>query len=376
MIKENTPKYKIKTLDGYKDFDGMKKIPFQKLYYVSLENGGVIKCTKDHNLFYDVYNKKPLYQLSIGDKLETTDGKKSITSIIEGGYCDVYDVLNVEDGNKFLYNDVLVSNCEFIGKSNALIDTMIMRQLMLESKDYTHLFLVDNDIKFFDNLNPFRKYLVALDTGMGVTGDYSAIQVFEFPGFKQIGEWKSDRLNQNDQVEKMKNLTDWMYISLKNKGNKHPEIYWSVENNSSGEGFICALREKSKEVNDDSINATGYIKRAKHIAQVGNKRIGFTTTHSLKMAACSQLKILIESNRMKILSKDYITQLGGFTGTFGSSFSSKNGNNDDLITASLTIIYMYLQCRESLDLDMEIMPTTISKETNYSTDEFPFLFDC
>ena len=35
---------------------------------------------------------------------------------------------------------------------------------------------------------------------MGVTGDFSAIEVFEFPGFYQVAEWKSDSLNQNDQI--------------------------------------------------------------------------------------------------------------------------------------------------------------------------------
>ena len=46
---------------------------------------------------------------------------------------------------------------------------------------------------------------------MGVTGDFSAIEVFEFPGFKQVAEWKSDSLNQNDQIIKLKNLIDWIY---------------------------------------------------------------------------------------------------------------------------------------------------------------------
>ena len=172
----------------------------------------------------------------------------------------VYDVLEVGDENKFYANDIPVHNCEFIGQSNSLIDANVIRQLLLDLENVTYKFTVDSDIRFYEDLKPNLKYIIGVDTSMGVDGDFSAIQVFSFPDMVQVAEWQSDRLNQNLQVEKLKALTDYMYDKIREKGNRHPEIYWSLENNGSGEGFICALREKGD---------VHYIKRATIINERG-----------------------------------------------------------------------------------------------------------
>lgn len=96
---------------------------------------------------------------------------------------------------------------------------MILRQKILEidNNKITYKFVIDGDIRFYKDLMPWKKYLVAIDTSMGVDGDFAAIEVFEFPGFYQVAEWKSDKLNQNDQVTKIKELTEWMYNDIKIK---------------------------------------------------------------------------------------------------------------------------------------------------------------
>lgn len=338
--------YKILTNNGWKKFDGIKKIDNQEVIKITLENDNFIECTNDHKIYINCFECVEAKTLKIGDYVYTDDGLITIKNIENVGIKDVYDILNVEDGNKFFANDILVHNCEFIGQSNSLVDSNVIRNMLLELESVTYKFLVDNDIKFYDDLKPYKKYIVTIDTSMGLEEDYSAIQVFEFPGFIQIAEWQADKLNQNLQVEKMKNLTDWMYSDIKSKGNLHPEIYWSLENNGSGEGFICALREKG---------GTEYIKRANLITETGNKRIGFTTTSRTKPMACSQLKILLESNRMKINSRNYAIQLSNFSADSAMSYSAKGESHDDLITSSLIMIMVYLQEKNRLDLNMEIM---------------------
>ena len=151
-----------------------------------------------------------------------------------------------------------------------------------------------------------------------------------------------------------------------------PEIYWSLENNSVGEGFICSLREKS--MNNGWAKPQDYIRRGTHIAEIGNKRIGFTTTKRSKTMSCAQLKNLLENNIMTINSPEYIKQLSNFTLREVNYSASGKGEHDDLITSSLTIILMYLQCKNSLDLTMPIMGNdkqTVVDTTKY---EIPFLF--
>ena len=63
---------------------------------------------------------------------------------------------------------------------------MILRQKIVELENTTYKFVVDNDIRFYRDIEPYKKYLIGIDTSMGVTGDFSAIEVFEFPGFKFV----------------------------------------------------------------------------------------------------------------------------------------------------------------------------------------------
>lgn len=366
-------RYKILTDSGWQDFEGVRKLPPQPTIEIILEDNNKLICTKEHLIYTDLFNCVEAHTLNIDEYILTKQGLQKIIQINEGQVQDVYDIIGVNNGNRFYANDVLVHNCEFIGKSNSLIDAQILRQKMLEidNSKLTYKFVIDNDIRFYKEIEPYKKYLISIDTSMGVDGDFAAIQVFQTtPCLEQVAEWQSDKLNQNEQVEKIKTLTEWMYNTIKQKGNKHPEIYWSLENNGSAEGFICALRQLEQEKGDT------YIKRATLITERGNKRIGFTTTNRTKPMACSQLKILFESNRFKIYSRDYLVELSNFSAKSAQSYSARGETHDDLISASLTIILMYLQNKNSNALDQEIIPISQYKAFDDGRKYIdPFLFD-
>ena len=370
--RENTLGYKILTNTGYKDFSGISFNGVQKVYKVTFDNGNSITATNDHELFVDWFTSKPVSKLKVGEEVLGTEGFIKVISIEEDGETEVYDVLEVDGVNRFYANNTLVHNCKFIGKSGTLVDSATMRRLMEETRDKTYSFVVHEDIRFYKELDKHMKYLVAIDPSMGVSGDFAAIQVFEFPTFIQVAEWMSDNLNQNDQVEKLKDLIEWMYADLKAKGCRSPEIYWSLENNSVGEGFICSLREKSKNVG--GLTPQDYIKRGVLITETGNKRMGFTTTKRTKTMACAQLKNALEHNRMIINSKEYVQQLSNFTLKEVNYSAIGPGLHDDLITASLTIMLMYVQCRNSLDLLSEVMDYTKQIEQNDDRLSLPFVY--
>lgn len=371
-LHKNTLGYKILTNTGYKDFSGISFNGIQKVYKVTFDNSNSITATNDHELFVDWFTSKPVSKLKVGEEVLGTEGFIKITSIEEDGETEVYDVLEVDGVNRFYANDALVHNCKFIGKSGTLVESNTMRRLIEETKNKTYQFVIDGDIRFYKDLDKYMKYIVTLDPSMGVSGDFSAIQVFEFPSFIQVAEWMDDKLNQNDQVEKLKALIEWMYTDLKTKGCIRPEIYWSFENNSLGEGFVCSLREKS------NINGLekpqDYIKRGILITENGNKRIGFTTTKRTKTMACAQLKNLLENNRMIINSNEYVKQLSNFTLKEASYSSEGKGLHDDLISASLISILVYLQCKNSLDLTMPIDTNISYRMNNNPTFELPFMF--
>jgi len=59
---------------------------------------------------------------------------------------DVYDIIDVDNGNRFYYNEILVSNCAFIDESNILIDYETLQKLSKKSM-VLNLFL---NIKVFN----------------------------------------------------------------------------------------------------------------------------------------------------------------------------------------------------------------------------------
>lgn len=376
-MKKNTG-YKIWTNDGWKDFDGIQKSESEQLYHFTFDDGSELECTADHLIFYDEMYCKKAIDYSIGEEVYCFSGSKKIKSItVEKQKTTVYDILEVGDENKFFANDVLVHNCEFIGKTGTLLDSTILKELLNSTKNKSYEYIVDNNIRFYKQLDITKKYLIALDPSMGNggDGDYAAIEVFEFPTFIQVAEFMSNSINQNDQVEKLKTLVEWMYKNLKDKGCRSPEIYWSLENNSLGEGFLCALKEKSfiKGYNKPQ----DYIKRANVITEIGNKRLGFTTTKRSKAAACSQLKTLLETRKMTLNSNEIIQQLSNYTMKEVSYSGEGTGVHDDLISATLIIIRMYMQCKNNLDLMIDNYGNNRTVSTFISLDsmEMPFLYE-
>ena len=133
----------------------------------------------------------------------------------------------------------------------------------------------------------------------------------------------------------MKTIVDWVYNEIKKKGNLYPEIYWSMENNGSAEGFICALREIERQNNGKQL-----IKNATLINEADNKRMGFTTTKVSKATASSQFKILFETNRLHIYSRDFLVQLSNFSlkDITKTSFSDLNFSHSFSLISSFLII--------------------------------------
>ena len=103
---------KIKTADGYKLFDGIRKTIGQKVIKLSLSCGKTITCTEDHKISteYGWLEAK----LCEGLIVNTTYGMSIVDSISIDIDTDVYDLLQVQDVNSFYANDILVHNCVYL----------------------------------------------------------------------------------------------------------------------------------------------------------------------------------------------------------------------------------------------------------------------
>lgn len=212
--------------------------------------------------------------------------------------------------------------CEFIIND----ETLIAPAKLLDLQGHEPLYKT-GQVRWYQRPRADRIYVVALDPSLGTGGDAAAIQIYEADTSEQIAEWRHNRTPIPEQI---KILTD-IISSIKEYNPK--EIYYSVENNTIGEAALISIEQWGEE------NIPGYFLSESGKSSGRRYRKGFNTTNKSKLTACSKLKTLIESGRMKIRSKALVSELKTFV-ALGGSYAAKIGENDDLVMATILSVRM------------------------------------
>lgn len=108
--------YNVLTDKGFKHFDGLQVTTVKKICLVKT-NTGHFYATPDHEFFYTRTNKKAISQFKHGEKFYSMIGTVLVDDVIHMDYeMNVYDLIEVADGNAFLITDdgIKVSNCCYI----------------------------------------------------------------------------------------------------------------------------------------------------------------------------------------------------------------------------------------------------------------------
>lgn len=219
-------------------------------------------------------------------------------------------------------------DCEFLIFDETLINSVKLAELTGIDPTMTM-----GQTRWYKDIDPKCTYLVALDPSLGTGGDYGAIQVYEMPSMNQVAEWHHNQTPVQQQVKHMREILKYIQSRGEEKGGI-PQIYYSVENNTLGESALIVINDIGEE------NFPGlFLSEPIRKGHVRKFRKGFNTTHRTKISACSQLKNLLETNKMKIHSKPMISELKTYVAT-GLGFKAKSGEHDDLISSTLLIIRM------------------------------------
>jgi hypothetical protein len=219
-------------------------------------------------------------------------------------------------------------DCEFLIFDETLINSV----KLIEIKGVDPVMTM-GQTRWYKDIDPKATYLVALDPSLGTGGDYGAIQVFEMPSMIQVAEWHHNLTPIQQQVKHLREICRYINDRGVERGGT-PQIYYSVENNSLGEAALIVISDLGEE-NFHGLFLSEPIRKG-HIRKF---RKGFNTTHRSKISACSQLKNLLETDKMKINSKALVSELKTFV-SHGVGFGAKSGENDDLVSSTLLIIRM------------------------------------
>ena len=203
-------------------------------------------------------------------------------------------------------------------------------------------------------------YLISLDPSLGTGGDNAAIQVIEMPSLEQVAEFMHNKTPIAAQIKILKEIGEYIVQCIDEPNN----IYYSVENNTLGEAALVTIQDIGEE------NIPGFfLSEPKAHGNSKRFRKGFNTTHKSKISACAKLKALIETKRLKINSRNLISELKSFVAV-GSSYQARPGETDDLVMSMVLAVRMSMLLkrydagidellRDDLDEIVEPMPTLL-----------------
>jgi hypothetical protein len=222
-------------------------------------------------------------------------------------------------------------NCAFVSDEETLIHPMTLSTLKYKEPEYYY-----GQTRWYQTPDANRAYLVALDPSLGTGGDYSAIQVYQYPEMIQLAEWKHNMTPAPGQVniliQTLLTLQGTLLQNPEQEGD--PQIFWTVENNSIGETILQIIEETGEH------NFPGFMVSEPRRGGTNRRyRKGLNTDNRKKLNACSRLKSLIETGRMEVNSHELVKELKMFVAT-GASYAAKPGCNDDLVMSTLLIVRM------------------------------------
>jgi hypothetical protein len=219
-------------------------------------------------------------------------------------------------------------DCEFL-----IFDETLINAVRLAEMKGVEPIMTMGQTRWYKDVDPKATYLVALDPSLGTGGDYGAIQVFEMPSMEQVAEWRHNLTPIQSQVKHMREILRYIHERAEEKGG-NPQIYYSVENNTLGEAALIVINDLGEE------NFHGlFLSEPMRKGHVRKFRKGFNTTHRTKITSCSQLKHMLETQKMVLKSKPLISELKTFV-AHGVGFGAKTGEHDDLVSATLLIMRM------------------------------------
>lgn len=233
--------------------------------------------------------------------------------------------------------------CMFYSENDTLIDSLVLSGLTPQNEK----FIID-DSRWFSEPKANHVYGICWDVAMGSLADFSTIQVIDYTDMEQVAEWKSNKVPVKTQLAMLVKILYYIHQTLSEDEYQEgePEIFWSFENNGLG----AAADSEISAFGEENIPGILINDRSK-----GQRVKGLRTSQNNKLAACSLLKRLLESDRLKIHSRPLIRELKGFIRS-GGSYKAKQGEHDDLVMALvLSMRLMTLVKDWSDNIDQEAM---------------------
>ena len=233
--------------------------------------------------------------------------------------------------------------CEFLGSVNTLINPAKLRNLVYEDPIQRNA-----GLDIYEKPRPEHNYLMTVDVARGLGNDYSAFVVFditEFP-YKIVAKYRNNEIKPmlfpNVIQETLKGYNNaWVLIEVNDIGEQVASIlHYDLEYENM---LMAAMRGRAGQVVGHGFSGK-------------KSQMGVRTTAQVKRLGCSNLKTLLEDDKLLTLDYDIISELTTFAQKH-NSFEAEEGCNDDL--AMCLVIFSWLVAQ---DYFKEMTDTDVRKK--------------
>jgi hypothetical protein len=314
----------VKTPTGFKSFSGIQKVYKPFYHWIIFEDGTEIKCSENHSFGSE---KIKASTIKVDDVLQ---GKKIVyNEIVEEGIY-LYDLLDVGEDNLYYSNNIVSHNCEFLGSVNTLINPAKLRNLV-----YDDPIKRNAGLDVYEEAKEDSNYLITVDVARGIGNDYSAFIVFDITNFpyKIVAKYKNNEIKPMmfpsiiHQVAKGYNEA-WLLVEVNDIGDQVASILqYDLEYDNV---LMCAMRGRAGQIVGSGFSGK-------------KSQLGVRTTAAVKKLGCSNLKTLLEDDKLLVCDYDIIAELTTFSQK-GNSFEAEEGCNDDL--AMCLVIFSWLVAQD------------------------------
>ncbi len=219
--------------------------------------------------------------------------------------------------------------CEFLGSVDTLISPSKLRIMPYHDPAQEH-----RGLAVFETAIPEHNYVVTVDVARGVGSDYSAFTVMDTTTipYKMVARYKNNEI----------------------KPIVFPNIITDVAKNYNQAYILCEVNDIGGQVADiiqfdlEYENLLMCSMRGRAGQQLGQGFSGKKTQLGIKMSSaakqigCSNLKALIEDDKLLINDYDTIAELTTFIAK-GQTFQAEDGCNDDLAMCLVIFAWMAMQ---------------------------------
>ena len=220
--------------------------------------------------------------------------------------------------------------CEFLGSVNTLISPAKLKNMVYEAP-----IMKNAGLDIYENCIPEHNYLMTVDVARGIGNDYSAFIVYDITNFpyKVVAKYR------NNEIKPM----------------LFPSIIYDVARGYNNSFILCEVNDIGDQVASilhfdleyDNVLMCSMRGRAGQIVGSGfsgkKSQLGVRMTAAVKKLGCSNLKTLLEDDKLLTVDYDIISELTTFSQKH-NSFEAEEGCNDDL--AMCLVIFSWLVAQD------------------------------